>query len=235
MGFEYSARVPAPSARRTTASRGCAHSRRGHGSGSMPAEDEPGAWSSVVVPTLSVYRNGTLEWQGPVTENTLRIGRSPENDLALQDPAKGFSRFHAELRWEHDHSSSRTSVRSRAGSPGRAREGRPRRRCRTHRGSSPGGHDAPAALSIRPVAATRRATLATCCGCHRRSGARGGGTRPNSRGQGRRALSRCSSTFSTAVTACIGSSASASRRGARSMPTFFGHMAATLKVAPGAH
>jgi tetratricopeptide (TPR) repeat protein len=55
------------------------------------------------VPTLSVYRNGTLEWQGPVTDYTLRIGRSPENDLVLQDPAKGVSRFHAELRWEHDH------------------------------------------------------------------------------------------------------------------------------------
>ena len=55
------------------------------------------------MPTLSVYRNGTLEWQGPVTDYTLRIGRSPENDLVLQDPAKGVSRFHAELRWEHDH------------------------------------------------------------------------------------------------------------------------------------
>jgi predicted component of type VI protein secretion system len=40
---------------------------------------------------------------GPVTDYTLRIGRSPENDLVLQDPAKGVSRFHAELRWEHDH------------------------------------------------------------------------------------------------------------------------------------
>jgi len=55
------------------------------------------------VPTLSVYRDGTLEWQGPVTDYALRIGRSPENDLVLQDPAKGVSRFHAELRWEHDH------------------------------------------------------------------------------------------------------------------------------------
>lgn len=33
------------------------------------------------MPTLSVYRNGTLEWQGPVTDYTLRIGRSPENVL----------------------------------------------------------------------------------------------------------------------------------------------------------
>ena len=54
------------------------------------------------MPTLSVYRHGTLEWQGTVTDYTLRIGRSPDNDLVLEDPTKGVSRFHAELRWEHD-------------------------------------------------------------------------------------------------------------------------------------
>ena len=35
-----------------------------------------------------------------LTTGDLRIGRAPENDLALPDPTKGVSRMHAELRYE---------------------------------------------------------------------------------------------------------------------------------------
>lgn len=36
-----------------------------------------------------------------LTTRDLRIGRAPENDLALPDPTKGVSRMHAELRYEN--------------------------------------------------------------------------------------------------------------------------------------
>src|SRR5262245_42736978 len=36
-----------------------------------------------------------------LTTRDLRIGRAPENDVALPDPTKGVSRMHAELRYEN--------------------------------------------------------------------------------------------------------------------------------------
>lgn len=52
--------------------------------------------------SLSVYRGSHLQRRVPLGDGGLRIGRAPENDLVLEDPEKGVSRFHAELRREHD-------------------------------------------------------------------------------------------------------------------------------------
>jgi predicted component of type VI protein secretion system len=45
-------------------------------------------------------RNGAVEGERPLTGESLRIGRDNQNDVVLSDPAKGVSRFHAEIRAE---------------------------------------------------------------------------------------------------------------------------------------
>jgi predicted component of type VI protein secretion system len=51
---------------------------------------------------LHIYRRDTLERTLDLTGHDLRIGRSAENDVVLEDADKTVSRFHAELRFEHD-------------------------------------------------------------------------------------------------------------------------------------
>jgi len=52
------------------------------------------------VPTLLIVGDGA-ERTVDLTGRDLKIGRAPENDLVLPDPAKGVSRMHAELRYEN--------------------------------------------------------------------------------------------------------------------------------------
>ena len=49
---------------------------------------------------LLIFRGETLHAERALTGQTLRIGRSAENDVVLEDPSKGVSRTHAELRFE---------------------------------------------------------------------------------------------------------------------------------------
>jgi predicted component of type VI protein secretion system len=52
------------------------------------------------VPQLIITRDGRVERE--VNFGTaIRIGRDPENDLLLEDPDRGVSRFHAEIRWQN--------------------------------------------------------------------------------------------------------------------------------------
>ena len=52
------------------------------------------------MPKLVVMRGGAVQGERPLTGESLRIGRDNQNDVVLSDPAKGVSRFHAELRAE---------------------------------------------------------------------------------------------------------------------------------------
>src|SRR4051794_35436018 len=49
---------------------------------------------------LAIYHDDVPDRYVDLTGD-LRIGRAIENDVVLPDPAKGVSRFHAELRHEH--------------------------------------------------------------------------------------------------------------------------------------
>ena len=49
---------------------------------------------------LFIYRGETLHAERDLTEQKLRIGRGAQNDIVLEDPGKGVSRDHAELRFE---------------------------------------------------------------------------------------------------------------------------------------
>src|SRR5690242_19295030 len=51
---------------------------------------------------LSIYRGEALISQVPLTGKTIRLGRGKDNDVVLEDPGKGVSRTHAELRAEGD-------------------------------------------------------------------------------------------------------------------------------------
>lgn len=51
---------------------------------------------------LLIYRGDTLERTLELAARDFRIGRAAENDIVLEDPEKTVSRFHAELRYEHD-------------------------------------------------------------------------------------------------------------------------------------
>lgn len=51
--------------------------------------------------TLVVYRGDTLVTRVELGQQDIRIGRAQDNDLALEDPGKAVSRFHAELRHEN--------------------------------------------------------------------------------------------------------------------------------------
>jgi predicted component of type VI protein secretion system len=52
------------------------------------------------VPKLVVTRDGVVQGERPLTGESLRIGRDNQNNVVLSDPAKGVSRFHAEIRAE---------------------------------------------------------------------------------------------------------------------------------------
>jgi serine/threonine protein kinase/predicted component of type VI protein secretion system len=54
----------------------------------------------VALPKLVVMRDGAVEGERPLTGERLRIGRDSQNDVVLDDPGKGVSRFHAEIRAE---------------------------------------------------------------------------------------------------------------------------------------
>ena len=49
---------------------------------------------------LQIFRGDTQLDERELTGKTLRIGRAPQNDLVLEDPGKGVSRNHAEIRFE---------------------------------------------------------------------------------------------------------------------------------------
>lgn len=49
---------------------------------------------------LTIYRGESLISEVQLTGKTLRLGRSKDNDVVLEDPGKGVSRTHAELRPE---------------------------------------------------------------------------------------------------------------------------------------
>ena len=52
------------------------------------------------VAKLLIYRGESLLDERELTEQTLKIGRGAQNDIVLEDPGKGVSREHAELRFE---------------------------------------------------------------------------------------------------------------------------------------
>jgi tetratricopeptide (TPR) repeat protein len=51
---------------------------------------------------LTIYRGEALISQVQLTGKTMRLGRGKDNDVVLEDPGKGVSRTHAELRPEGD-------------------------------------------------------------------------------------------------------------------------------------
>jgi len=55
------------------------------------------------VAKLLIFRGESLLDERELTERTVRIGRAPQNDIVLEDPGKGVSREHAELRFEGGH------------------------------------------------------------------------------------------------------------------------------------
>lgn len=52
---------------------------------------------------LLIYRGNALHSEYELQGQTVRIGRSPQNDIILEDPGKGVSRQHAEIRVEGGH------------------------------------------------------------------------------------------------------------------------------------
>jgi predicted component of type VI protein secretion system len=52
------------------------------------------------VAKLLIFRGDTQLDERELTGKTVRIGRAPQNDLVLEDPGKGVSRNHAEIRFE---------------------------------------------------------------------------------------------------------------------------------------
>ena len=50
--------------------------------------------------TLAVYRGEQLVRKVELGDGPMRIGRSPENEIVLEDTNKGVSRMHAEIRHE---------------------------------------------------------------------------------------------------------------------------------------
>lgn len=52
---------------------------------------------------LLIFRGESLLDERELTERTVRIGRASQNDIVLEDPGKGVSREHAELRFEGGH------------------------------------------------------------------------------------------------------------------------------------
>jgi tetratricopeptide (TPR) repeat protein len=55
------------------------------------------------VAKLLIYRGETPHAEVELSTGTVRIGRSAQNDIVLEDPSKGVSRTHAEIRFERGH------------------------------------------------------------------------------------------------------------------------------------
>jgi tetratricopeptide (TPR) repeat protein len=51
-------------------------------------------------PKLLIFRGEALHDERELTGQTVRIGRAPQNDVVLEDPGKGVSRNHAEIRFD---------------------------------------------------------------------------------------------------------------------------------------
>ena len=49
---------------------------------------------------LLIYRGEAMHAEVELTDRTVRLGRSPQDDIVLPDPSKGVSRTHAEIRFE---------------------------------------------------------------------------------------------------------------------------------------
>src|SRR5690349_14248951 len=49
---------------------------------------------------LIIFRGETQVQEHELKEQTVRIGRGAQNDVVLEDPGKGVSRHHAEIRFE---------------------------------------------------------------------------------------------------------------------------------------
>ena len=49
---------------------------------------------------LLIFRGETQVQEHELKEQTVRIGRGTQNDVVLEDPGKGVSRHHAEIRFE---------------------------------------------------------------------------------------------------------------------------------------
>ena len=49
---------------------------------------------------LLIYRGETPHAEVELSTGTVRVGRSAQNDIVLEDPSKGVSRTHAEIRFE---------------------------------------------------------------------------------------------------------------------------------------
>ena len=52
---------------------------------------------------LLIYRGQTPHAEVELPTATVRIGRNAQNDIVLEDPSKGVSRTHAEIRFEGGH------------------------------------------------------------------------------------------------------------------------------------
>jgi len=52
------------------------------------------------VAKLLIFRGEAMHAEVELTDRTVRVGRSPEDDVVLPDPSKGVSRTHAEIRFE---------------------------------------------------------------------------------------------------------------------------------------
>jgi len=52
------------------------------------------------VAKLLIFRGEAKHAEVELTDKTVRVGRSPEDDIVLPDPSKGVSRTHAEIRFE---------------------------------------------------------------------------------------------------------------------------------------
>jgi hypothetical protein len=52
------------------------------------------------VPRLLITRDDGVQRQASLARSTVRLGRDPQADICLEDPGKGVSRFHAEIRYE---------------------------------------------------------------------------------------------------------------------------------------
>src|SRR5262245_40511539 len=50
---------------------------------------------------LALYHGDTPDRYVELREADIRIGRAQDNDVVLEDPQKGVSRYHAEIRFEH--------------------------------------------------------------------------------------------------------------------------------------
>jgi tetratricopeptide (TPR) repeat protein len=55
------------------------------------------------VAKLLIFRGETPHAEVELSTGTVRVGRSAQNDIVLEDPSKGVSRTHAEIRFERGH------------------------------------------------------------------------------------------------------------------------------------